>query len=608
MKLSDYVLARIADEGVRHIFLLPGGGCMHLVDSAGKEARLKFVACLHEQAAAVAADAYAQYTRNLGVALVTTGPGTTNALTGAAGSWIESVPLFVLSGQVKTQDIKPGPAMRMLGFQEVDTSQLARPVTKYAVTVRDPQTIRFHLEKALFLARSGRPGPVWLDIPLDVQAASIDPEKLEGYSPEETTDSTRKAGQDLAEQVTRTLALLKEAQRPVIIAGVGIKLARSEELFRRVAARLGIPVLTTWKGCDLLADDDSNYFGRPGVLAQRGANFIQQNSDVLIAIGARLDFGQIGYASEAFARGARKVIVDIDPLELEKFRFPVEVPIAADAGEFLRELERQSEAFAVPDWSEWKQRCENWKQSYPVVTDEYRAQTNYVNTYVLVEALSEEMTPDDLLVPGSSGACSDVCLQSFRLKKGQRVLNSPGIGAMGFGLPQTIGACLASDRRRTVCVNGDGGFQLNIQDLETVHRLDLPIKYFVLNNQGYASMRATHRNYFEGRLVASDPPSGLTLPDLGRLAAAYGIAHNRIANHAELEDKVAEALNAPGPFISEVMIDPDEVTAPKVKSVLGKDGKMVSRPLEDLAPFLPREEFLRNMIVPPLPGYEMLPP
>jgi acetolactate synthase-1/2/3 large subunit len=389
----------------------------------------------------------------------------------------------------------------------------------------------------------------------------------------------------------------------VVIAGCGIKLSRAEAAFLRLVESLGVPVLTTWKACDLLPEDHPGFFGRPGVLAQRGANFIQQNSDFLLALGARLDFGQIGYASETFARGARKVIVDIDPLELAKFKFPVELPVSASAGDFLQEMERQAAEFRRPDWSAWRQRCQVWKESFPVVTPEYRAQTDYVNTYVLVEALSQRMTPDDLLVPGSSGACSDVCLQSFKLKAGQRVLNSPGIGAMGFGLPHTLGACLASGRRRTVCVNGDGGFQLNIQDLETVRRLNLPIKYFILNNRGYGSMRTTHRNYFEGRLVASDPSSGLTLPDIRRIADGYRIANNRIANHAELESRIAEALATDGPFISEVMVHPDEQTAPKVKSFLGPDGRMISKPQEDLAPFLDRKEFLENMIVPPLPDY-----
>jgi acetolactate synthase-1/2/3 large subunit len=331
---------------------------------------------------------------------------------------------------------------------------------------------------------------------------------------------------------------------------------------------------------------------------------VQQNSDFLLAIGARLDFGQIGYATESFARGAKKIVVDIDALEIAKFKFPIDLGIRASAGDFLVELERRAASFVRPDWSTWLAHCERWKRAYPVVTEEYRAQKDFVNSYVLVEELSRQMTETDLLVPGSSGACSDICLQSFRLKKGQRVLNSPGIGAMGFGLPHTIGACVASGGRRTINVNGDGGFQLNIQDLETIRRLGLPIKYFILNNGGYGSMRVTHRNYFQGRLVASDPTSGLTLPDIRRVASAYGIANNCISNHSELSARVAEALAFNGPFISEVMVDPNEHTAPKIKSFLGREGKMVSKPLEDLYPFLDRREFLENMIVPPLPDYE----
>ncbi len=607
MKLSDYVTSRVVAEGVKHVFLLPGGGCMHLVDSVGKEKGLEFVACLHEQTASVAADGYAQYRGNLGVALVTTGPGTTNAITGVAGSWIESVPVLIFSGQVKTPDIKSGPLMRMKGFQEVDTSALVAPITKYSVTVLDPATIRYHLEKAFYLAREGRPGPVWLDIPLNIQAAEIDPEMLKGFSPGETEISGRPGFEQLKEAARKLMDLLSSAKRPVILAGYGIHLSGSQKLFLELVDYLGIPVLTTWKACSLLPDAHPLYFGRPGVLAQRGANFIQQNSDLILTLGARLDFGQIGYASETFARAARKIIVDVDPYELAKFSFPVKLRVQADVGEFLNEVRRCLVDFRSPDWKEWLQRCHVWKNKYPVVLPSYREQEKYVNSYVLVETLSEAMTSEDLLVPGSSGACSDVCLQSFKVKQGQRVLNSPGIGAMGFGLPHTIGACIASDRRRTICVNGDGGFQLNIQDLETVRRLGLPIKYFILNNQGYASMRATHRNYFQGRLVASDVSSGLTLPDIRKISSAYGIPNNRISTHAELKEKIAESFSSAGPFISEVMIDPEELTAPKVKSVLGPGGRMISKPQEDLAPFLSREEFLENMIIPPMPDYEIMP-
>jgi acetolactate synthase-1/2/3 large subunit len=320
-----------------------------------------------------------------------------------------------------------------------------------------------------------------------------------------------------------------------------------------------------------------------------------------------LDFGQIGYATQTFARGAKKIIVDIDSMELGKFNFPVDLPVQADAREFLAGLDANLAKYRAPKWSEWTERCKNWKHKYPSLTEDQCRQKSFASTYLLVEKLSEAMRSDDLLVPGSSGACSDICLQTFRVKRGQRVLNSPGMGAMGFGLPQTIGACLASGRRRTINVNGDGGFQLNIQELETVHRLRLPIKYFILNNQGYASMRVTHRNYFQGRLVASDATSGLTLPDVRRISDAYGIPNNRISTNSEIDQRIDESFNADGPFISEIMVDPEEMTAPKVKSFLGQDGKMVSKPLEDLAPFLSREEFRQNMIVPPLDDYELLP-
>ena len=298
--------------------------------------------------------------------------------------------------------------------------------------------------------------------------------------------------------------------------------------------------------------------------------------------------------------------MDIDPAELKKFSFQVELPIQADAGQFLQKLLEFMGQYRKPDWVDWIAKCKAWKVKYPVVIDQYRTQAKHANSYVLVEQLSEMMSPDDLLVPGSSGACSDICLQSFKVKKGQRILNSPGIGAMGFGIPQTIGACIASGGRRTVNVNGDGGFQMNIQELETVHRLDLPIKYFVLNNQGYASMRITHRNYFQGRLVASDSSSGLTLPDIRKIADAYGIPNNQILNNGEIGGKIREAFETKGPFITEVMVDPEEVTGPKVKSFIGGDGKMVSKPLEDLAPFLDREEFLQNMMIPPLPDYRII--
>jgi acetolactate synthase I/II/III large subunit len=593
MKLSDFVSAFITNQGVKHVFLLPGGGNMHLVDSVGKQPGLSVVACLHEQAAAIAADGYAQASNSLGVALVTTGPGGTNAITGVTGSWIESVPVMVISGQVKRPDLKPNPQMRMLGFQEIDIVTIVSSITKYAVTITDPQSIRYHLEKAVYLATTGRPGPVWIDVPLDVQAAEIDETNLEGFNAETVPSSC-------TTEVQKTLEILGRSKRPVVLAGNGIRLSGATNLFIEVIEKLGIPVLTTWKACDLLPEDHPGFFGRPGTVAQRGANFIQQNSDCIISIGCRLDFGQIGYAQETFAREAKKIIVDVDPLEFLKFRFPVDVKVVAEASVFLKELNTQLENFIQPDLREWSARCAGWKQRYPVVLPEYKQMKNYVSTYVLVDEVSKQLSSNDVIVPCSSGSGADITSQSLRVKKGQRVLNSPGLGSMGFGVPQTIGACIASGFKRTICLNGDGGFQLNIQELETIKRLQLPVKFFYLNNQGYLSIKVSQNNYFNGRLVATGDTSGLTLPDIQKIASAYGITSNRILNHDSLEKGVKEALESEGPFICEVMIDPEEQVSPKVKSMIGANGKMISKPLEDLAPFLDRKEFLENMIVKPL--------
>ena len=594
MKLSDFVSEFIAKQEIKHVFLLPGGGNMHLVDSVGKQKGLLTIACLHEQAAAIAADGYAQASGNVGIALVTTGPGGTNTITGVAGSWIESVPLLIVSGQVKRPDLKPNPNMRMLGFQEVDIVTIVKSITKYAVTINDPQSILYHLEKAFYLAKSNRPGPVWIDIPLDVQAANIDIQKLEHFQPETKRSS-------VGAEVKETLTILSQAKRPVLLVGNGIRLSRAEELLLQFVEKLNLPVLTTWKACDILDENHPHFFGRPGTVAQRGANFIQQNSDCIIAIGCRLDFGQIGYAQETFAREAKKVIVDIDELEFLKFRFKVDVKVVADAYLFLDELNKQIKNVEFPNWNLWIDTCSSWKKRYPVVLPEYRKLEKFISTYVLVDEISKQLTTQDILVPCSSGSGADITSQSFRVKKGQRVLNSPGLGSMGFGVPQSIGACIASGNRRTICINGDGGFQLNIQELETIKRLHLPIKFFYLNNQGYLSIKVSQNNYFEGRLVATDSSSGLTLPDIQKIAFAYGILSNRISDINQLETGIREALDSNGPFICEVMIDPNEQVAPKVKSTIGANGKMISKPLEDLAPFLERKEFLENMIVTPLP-------
>lgn len=598
IKLSDYVMKFVANLGVKHIFLLPGGGCMHLVDSVGNCKDLEYVCNLHEQACAIASEAYGQYTNNLGVALVTTGPGGTNTLTGVAGAWLDSTPCLFLSGQVKRADIKAGRGVRQMGFQEIDIVEMVKSITKYAAIVTDPQTIRYHLEKAVYLAKHGRTGPVWIDIPLDVQAVKIEESDLVGFDEQEVqkpVDSSL-----LQQQVSETIRLFNQAERPVILVGNGVRLSGAIDEFLKMSELLQIPVLTTWKAIDFLPESHRLFAGRPGAIGQRGANFTQQNSDWLLSLGARLDYGQTGYAHENFARAAQKIIVDIDPSEIGKMKMPIEVPVCADAGNFIREFLKQSEKIIAQDRSSWLNRCKHWQDKYPVVLPEYWDEPEGVNNYVLVDVLSEEMSEEDLLVPGSSGACSEITMQALRVKPRMRIFNTEGLGSMGFGIAAAIGGCVASGGKRTVCIDGDGGFVMNIQELETVKRLNLPIKFFVLNNNGYASIRNTQNNYFQGRLVASDPSSGLTLPDPLKVAEAFGIATAKIANHSNIRQQVRDVLELHGAVVCEVTISPNQFTAPRITSMQRADGTMVSKPLEDMWPFLDREEFLANMMVTPL--------
>jgi len=599
MKLSDYVFRFIADLGVKHVFMVPGGGAMHLNDSLGKYPELEYVCNLHEQASAIAAEAYARVTNLLGVALVTTGPGGTNAITGVAGAWLESTPCLIISGQVKRADMKGELQIRQRGPQELDIISIVKSITKYAVTVTDPTSIRYHLEKAVALATSGRKGPVWLDIPLDVQAASIEPDSLPGFNRGEM-ETSETIQPTLAKQVEETIKLLNHAERPVLLVGNGVRSAGADELILKLVDMLGIPVLTTWMGIDLISDECPFFFGKPGTVASRSSNFIVQNSDCLISIGARLDFAVTGFDQTRFARLAKKIVVDIDAGELRKLNMTVEVSVCADARAFIREMLDNRSSIQPRDRKPWLSRCSEWKAKYPVVLPEYWQQEKTVNVYVFASILADELTKDDLLIPGSSGADIDKFWISYRVKTGQRLFSTGGLGAMGFGVPASIGGCLASGRKRTITVDGDGGLQLNIQELETIARLKLPIKFFVLNNQGYASIRSSQRTHFNGHLVGCGPSSGLTFPNTLKIAAAYGIESMRISNQSNLRETIQTVLQMPGPVVCDVMTDPDQMVAPRVSSYVREDGSMVSRPLEDLWPFLDRSEFLSNMLIPPI--------
>ena len=591
IKLSDYVFQYIAKLGVKEVFMLSGGGCMHLVNSLGKNKDLKYRCCLFEQVVSLAADAYAQYNNNIGVGLVTTGPGGTNAITGVAAAWTDSIPLLMISGQVKTADFSNG-QVRTKGFQELDIVSIVKPITKYAVTVTNSYDIKKILDEAVYLCRTGRPGPVWIDVPLDIQASMIDESKLEGYIPEKEIEI------DIMDEIDKIIKCFQRAKRPVILAGYGIKTSGAEEVFNKVIDILKAPVLTTWKAMDLLPENHPLFIGRPGCIGQRAANFAQQNSDLIMTVGARLDFGQIGYASETFAREAVKIVNDVDEGELKKFNFQIDLPICADSKYFLTKLLEGLENYNGNDIQEWFVQCMEWKKKYPVVLDEFYQYTNGVSTYVLMDKLNQYTDQDTVFAPGNSGACSEIFSQAYKVKEGQRIVCTNTLGSMGTGLPESIGACIASGMQKTVCVNGDGGIQMNIQDLETIRRYHLPIKFFALNNSGYGSIRNSQNNYFDGFYVGAEAGSGVTLPPFNKIAEAYGFKYYLAKENQMLDDIIPELMRYDGPVLCEIMVSPDEVTMPKQSSYVKEDGTMVSRPLEDLAPFLERKTLKKEMIIP----------
>ena len=600
IKLSDYVIRVIAAQGVKHVFLVTGGGAMHLNESLVRFPEIEPVCNLHEQASAIAAETYSKATNHLGVAIVTSGPGSTNAITGVAGAWFDSTPLLVLSGQVKRADRLTGQkgaaaGVRQLGVQEIDIVPIVQSITKYAVTIDDPLAIRYHLEKALYLAASGRPGPVWIDIPLDVQASPIEPDELRGFEiPTADADATA-----LEREVGRVFERLNQAERPMLLAGNGIRMARAQREFRELVALLDIPLETTWLAIDFIEHEHPRFVGRPGTIAARGANFAIQACDFLLAIGARMDRIITGYSPGTFAKNAYKVMVDVDPSELAKMGDAVHQTVNADAGAFMREMLRQARAKAPRTGrSDWKTRCAEWKTRYPVVLPEHRRPEGPVSVYHLSEVLAEALGEGDQIVSGSSGSGIELFLLAFDVKRDQRIFHTSGLGAMGYGIAASIGACLGAGRKPIVCVDGDGGFQFNIQELETVARLKLPIKFFVLNNDGYASIRASQTGFFGQPRIGCDAGTGQSLPNLVNVAQAYGLATDVIHDQTNLREDVRRVLRHPGPVVCDVHVVRDEVRMPRQVSAQKPDGSFESTPLEDLWPFLDREEFLANTRIP----------
>jgi len=600
IKVTDYICNYLSARGIRDIFMISGGAAMHLNDSVGRHPGLKYLCPHHEQAAAIAAEGYARASGKMSVVIVTSGPGSTNTLTGVIGQWLDSVPVLYLSGQVKqetTIESCRGLGLRQLGDQEINIGDIVRPVTKFAATVEDPHRIRWYLEKALYLATHGRFGPAWLEIPLDVQAATVEEDTLAPYDPSE--DELRIDRAELGARVGRLVEMLTKAQRPIFLAGQGIRLSGGIEIFREVVDKTGMPVVTSFCGFDLLPSDHPLYAGRPGTMGTRFGNFALQNADLLLSVGSRNNIRQVSYNWGLFARGAQKVIVDIDEAELKKPTVTPDLPIHADAGEFLAELKRQLEGVDLPSWEKWVHWCIQRAQKYPVVLPEYWQKSEWINPYCFIDVLTRSLDENAVVVAGNGTACVTL-FQAGIVREGQRFFWNSGCASMGYDLPAAIGACAALSKQPVICLAGDGSLQMNIQELQTIVTHDLPIKLFVLNNNGYSSIRQTQDAFFEGRYVGCDPCSGVRFPDIRKVARAYGLSTELIADQDKMKGQIQGVLAARGPVVCEVMLSTTQRFMPRVSSEKKPDGTVVSKPLEDMYPFLPRDEFRRNMIIEPL--------
>ncbi|MDR2625213.1 MAG: thiamine pyrophosphate-binding protein [Zoogloeaceae bacterium] len=652
IRVAEFIARHLVQQGIRHVFLMTGGGAMFLNDALGHQPGLAIVCNHHEQASAMAAEAYARVSGGVGVINVTTGPGGINALNGVFGAWTDSVPMLILSGQVKRETSlrHTGLPVRQLGDQEVDIVALAAPICKYVAFVDEPERIRFELEKALHLATHGRPGPCWLDIPIDVQSALIDPELLVGFIPFPTCAGENPPpppcgggvwgeGETLEQQSTHpepplpfpgasrhplpqgereylaflqgeeienplleaqcreVLTLLARSQRPVIMAGSGIHAAHALSAFEAVIRKLAVPVVTAWAH-DLIASDDPLFCGRPGTIGTRAGNFTVQNADLLLVLGSRLNIRQVGYNWASFARNAVKIQVDIDVAELAKPFVHIDLPICSDVRVFLETLHRALPENPQPQHAEWLAWCRERVERYPVVLPHQRAWKGKINPYHFIETLFDALEADDIIACANAAACI-VPFQVARIKRGMRLFSNSGSASMGYDLPAAIGAyygALAARgaQRRVICLAGDGSIMLNLQELQTIAHHRLPIKIFILNNRGYLSIRSSQSNFF-GRLTGEGPDSGVSFPDFVALGAAFGLP-SRSLRTENFAGALAEILAADGPMLIDVLLDETQGFEPRMASRQLPDGRIVSPALEDMHPFLEAEELAQNML------------
>ena len=589
MKVSDYIIKKIEESGVKHIFFLPGGGAMHLNDSLGSSSIVDGICVLHEQAASIAAEAYARISESIGVCMVTSGPGGTNTITGLAAAWLDSTPVLFISGQVKRADLVGDQGIRQFGIQEADIVSIVKPITKYAVLIQEPSDIRYELEKAISIAQHGRPGPVWLDVPLDIQASVVEPECLRGFD-----ESQLESYSCIKTDIDKTAEFLSRAEKPVLLLGNGIRLAGASDLVKDLIDMLGIPVLTTWNGIDLIEDSHPLYFGRPGAVGQRYANLIQQKADCVLSIGTRLNLLSTGFDYESFLRNATHVMVDIDKNEMKKKNVNPHLAICCDAKSFIQKLLNERNSISLPSVSSWLDVCNKLKKKFSI-ENEKNDPPDCISTYKFFKCLSDKMTSEDIYQFTSSGTAVDIAMQVFRVKSGQRAFLTKGLASMGFDIPASIGSCLASGGRRTVCVTGDGGFMMNLQELETLRRLSLPVKIFVLDNSGYSMIYGSQKSNFNGRLTGCTAESGLTLPSVNKLAEAFGIPSYSIDSCNEMEEMIVKVLEHAGPVLCRVNSSIAQPILPRQTNYMRPDGQMASRPLEEMSPLLDAQELKEIM-------------
>lgn len=588
IKLSDYVFSYLESQGVRTVFTLTGGGIMHLVDSMGHSG-MEYVCCHHEQAAAIAAQAYDMYDEALSVCLVTTGPGGTNALTGAAAAYVDSTPVIYMTGQVKRSDFASLRGVRQFGAQENDIISMAKPVTKYAVLVMEPEDIAYELEKCVYIATHGRKGPVWIDIPLDVQAAVIDETKLRHYRP-----AVQEQKVNLKKEAEYTLRLLKKAKRPLLLVGQGIKASQAEEQVHKFVEKTKIPVLATWRALDFMGTEEDGFMGSPGLQAPRYSNLVLQHCDVLLVLGTRMDNMITAFNEEHFAHMAEKIVVDIDENEITKLAMRNVHPVPADVKEYILELLKALQQEEVgTDWIKWRTVCGRVKKRFPILEEEQEKQEG-INLYKVTWKVSEFAGKHDTIVISSTSRCNTAGHIAFSHKRGQRTISSMGMGSMGFAIPSAIGAYYANGKKRVIVFEGDGSLQLNIQELQTIAANHMNVKMFIFNNIGYAAITTMQDRNFDGFYVGSNEQSGLYMPDMERIAFAYNIKYDRIEKEQDIEYKVKAALEEEGPYICDICgsLWFDEI--PKcISRVDVQTGKRVSAYLENPYPYLPEDVMKR---------------